>query len=240
MRNPIQLFKGSLGIFAENVWLFVGILAVPAVLAFVAGLFEPPQDTGVINISEWLFFGALTLITAIVNVFMAIALIFAVDNRSLTVVGAYAAAKGFFWRYIGLSLLISAILLLAFILFIIPGIIVSVWFTFATFVLVLERTKIIDALKRSREYVRGKWWGVFGRLIALMLIVWAIMIILFAIVMMIGLVIPGNDFIQVALSTIIGFALGPIVMGYSYLLYQDAKGAPVVASMAATNAAEGY
>ena len=50
-----------------------------------------------------------------------------------------------------------------YLLFIIPGIIISIWFSVATFIFVIEERKGMTALLYSRHLVSGHWWGVFLR-----------------------------------------------------------------------------
>lgn len=222
MRNPIQLLKDSVGILKENPALFFGILLVPALLSVVASIFEPAQNTGV-DASEWIVFAVMTVVTAVANIFMGIALILAFQNRSLTVKSAYSGAKSFFWRYLGLSILTSIVITIGFILLIIPGVIVSVWLAFATFILVLERTEIIEAMKKSKEYVKGKWWEVFGRLIAGSLVALLLLAIVFAVLSPL----PIDVLVENIVMTFIGMLIAPIAVGYMYLMYQDLKGVPM-------------
>lgn len=46
-------------------------------------------------------------------------------------------------------------------IFIIPGIIISIWLLTASYVSVLENKSGIDALAKSREYARGYFWSIF-------------------------------------------------------------------------------
>jgi hypothetical protein len=55
-------------------------------------------------------------------------------------------------------------------LFVIPGICLSVMWSVCVPVIVIERAGPLAALGRSRELIRGYGWGVFGRLVGLTLI----------------------------------------------------------------------
>jgi len=100
------------------------------------------------------------------------------------------------------GLLTGFIITGGFMLFIIPGIIFTVWFFFAQFVLVSEGLSGMGSLLKSREYVRGEWFNVALRL----LLVWAASLLLG----MIPLVGP-----------ILSIAFLPYVMIFHYLLYRD-------------------
>jgi len=69
------------------------------------------------------------------------------------------------------DILTSIIIIIGFILFIIPGILFSIWYAFALMVLILENKKGMQALKQSRELTRGKWQGIFVRIIILYFII---------------------------------------------------------------------
>lgn len=224
MRNPIQLVKDSVSLIKDNPALFLGILLVPAVLSVIAALFEPAQDTGVVDAMEWIMFALVTVVVVIANIFMGIALILALSNRSLTVKEACSASTAFFWRYLGLSILTSLAITIGFVLLIVPGIILSVWLTFAVFILVLERAEIIESMKKSKEYVKGKWWAVFGRLVAGSLLAFFLLAILFAVIRLLALDVSIENMIMSFLSMLIA----PIAFGYMYLMYQDVKGTPTI------------
>lgn len=230
MRNPIDLFKGSLAIMQDNFSLFIGILLLPILVSLIVSLFAPSEATGVIDTTEWVLYTVLMLISGVVNILMSVALILAIDNRSLTVKEAYKGAASFFWRYLGLTIVMMVILFIGFILFIIPGIILSIWFAFSTFILILERSAIKEALSRSREYVRGRWWGVFGRVVVMTLI----LVVLTIVVSGISAFIPSDVVTEVIIA---GFSLflAPLGVGYMYLMYQDISGhaqAPAVSEVA--------
>lgn len=56
-------------------------------------------------------------------------------------------------------------------LLIIPGILCIVWFSMAPYIVMNEDIHGFTALMKSKEYVKGKWLAVFGRLIAVILLV---------------------------------------------------------------------
>jgi MFS family permease len=128
---------------------------------------------------------------------------------------------GFAW----IAIFSGLISLCGFFLFVIPGIIFSIWFSFAAIVFLFENEKGMSALLKSREYVRGKWWGIMFRLWAMaglfVLLSWLFsalgaglkaanapqMIMFFA------------DFIQSAAS----FILAPLQIVFLYYVFKDLK-----------------
>ena len=224
MPGPIKLFKDSLSIVGANFVLFLSILLIPIIVSFFTALFAPIPATGVMVTYESVIYIILMVIYVIISILMSVALILAINDNSLTAKGAYTRAMSYFWKYVGLSLLMTIILMVGFMLLIIPGIILSVWFAFATYILILENSGIVDSLKRSREYVRGKWWGVFGRLIVM-----SILIALLAMaISMITVVMPDGS-IADAIVAALSLLLTPVAVAYMYLLYNEVKTSPTAA-----------
>jgi len=91
-----------------------------------------------------------------------------------------------------------------FMLFIIPGIIFMAWFFFAQFILIKEDVNGMDALLKSREYVRGEWFNVALRL----LLIWAASVLVGAIPLA---------------GPILYLAFFPFVMIFHYLIYRDLR-----------------
>jgi len=83
----------------------------------------------------------------------------------------FGAARTYFWRYVGLCILLAILLVILFILFIIPGIIFFVYWLFAAYVLMNEKLSPWDSMKRSKQIVKGRWWRTFGILLLIGVIV---------------------------------------------------------------------
>lgn len=220
MRKPMQLFKEAFDMMYQNIGLFLGILLVPVALSFVAALMGPTSAEQSVGIGPSPAYLVMSLISGIVNVFMAIAVILAIQNNSISVVEAYKQSTPFFLRYILMSILMFVLLFIGFLLLIVPGIILTVWFSFSTFVLVLERGGVVESLKKSREYVRGRWWAVFGRIIVL-----GIGLILISMVISVVFVALPLGIVSAALVAAFTMLLAPFAVIYMYLVYQDLKGA---------------
>lgn len=90
-----------------------------------------------------------------------------------------------------------------FMVFIIPGIIMSMSLAFVTIVAVLENRKMWDALMRSRDLVRGHWWNVFVQFVGLGLLI------------ALALMVTGGQYSPLSLL------LTPFIYIYSYLMYKQ-------------------
>jgi len=125
-------------------------------------------------------------------------------------------ARPFLINFISVSLLVGLVCFFGLILFIIPGIIWVVWFSFAIYVYIFEGIKGWSALKRSKELVKGHWWPVALR---------SLVIILISLLISLPMTFFSKDSaasnVYSSLSSIIKFLISPIFIIYPYLIYKN-------------------
>ncbi len=92
------------------------------------------------------------------------------------------------------------------IFFIIPGIIIGVWYGFAIYIVVTKDIGIFDAFRESREFARGRFMGILGRFIVIILVTIIISIFL-SIIPFIG--------------TLVATLAQPLFVMFLFLLYKD-------------------
>lgn len=148
---------------------------------------------------------------------------------------ATKGALSYFWKFLGLTLLILILLSLItlipisigililillrsylfiavplFLIFCLLGIVLCIYFSikwsFSVFVLLREKTKIIEALKRSSVIVRGRWWKVLGYLMLFSLIASGISFVVSIIMQMMYLLFLGLMFMSFLFGAA-GFAI---------------------------------
>ncbi len=141
------------------------------------------------------------------------------------------------------SILTAIIVALGMVLFIIPGVIFSVWYIFSTQEVIINEKKVMDALKSSKELVTGRWFAVLWRLFAT--------IIVFSIAMAIvtgttGVILSGlisvigkNSSIYTVAMIIINLVVSfvsllfvPLTTGVIVLLFSELQKTPKVAEVA--------
>ncbi len=129
---------------------------------------------------------------------------FAVAHGSLGIKDAlekgWQRVSAFIWLFTILGFIITG----GFLLFLIPGLIFLVWFTFAQFILAVDDERGMNALLKSKEYVKGYWFDVFLRL----LVIWLVS-------MCIGMV----PFVGCILSLF----FVPFMMIFIYLVYKNLR-----------------
>lgn len=195
-----ELLKNTWHVYKSRFGTFVAIAAVPTLFALVPiafslfGITLFPKDTLEGKVGTFIF----TLAQWFVSIWSTIALIYAVKDRNEPIVlgEAYKRALGNFLSFVWVSGLTSLVMLGGFVLGIIPGIIALIWLSFASFVLIAEDVRGMNALVRSKEYIRGIWWNIFGRTAVIGVVCLGLFLIL-----IVGII---------ALTFGIGFALGGI------------------------------
>lgn len=101
-----------------------------------------------------------------ISIWSAVALLFVAvrQEESGTVLDAYREAGRSILSYLWIAWLVSLISLVGFLLLIVPGVLFTVWFSLAVYVFAAEGIRGVDALRKSREYVRGQWWSIAWRI----------------------------------------------------------------------------
>lgn len=131
----------------------------------------------------------------------------AIDSYKLVV----SDLISFVWVYILLTLIIFGGLIMG----IVPALIFAVWFFASFYIVAAERLKGMDALLKSKEYVRGYWWPVALRLFAITLIY----LLLGLILGMLSWAVSVNKTAEILVRLLINLPLISFYIVYLYLLY---------------------
>jgi hypothetical protein len=215
--SSIDLLKGAKDLVSKRAAFFMAIVGIPGAAMF-AGMLVPVL--GII----------LMPVAVVLYLFASVALIKAFDQESMTDwKAAYASAKGLVLSYLWVGILVGIVVNLATLLLVLPGIYLSIVYTFYGFAVVLEGKKGWDAAKRSGELVKGNWWAVFGRIILTSLIVMIPYVVISALAGMIDerIVLPVVNFVLML------FVI-PLMVGVQYLMYRHLKQMPKVVVTSAT------
>jgi hypothetical protein len=124
-----------------------------------------------------------------------------------------------FWPLVAVSILSAIGVAIGFILLIIPGLILIVFWSVVAPVTVLERPGVFAAFGRSRELVRGNGWNVFWVIVIVFVIVFVVSIV--AGLAASGLGSVGRALIQWAVNS----AVAPVTALSASVLYFALRGA---------------
>jgi len=208
LTDVVDLFKESWEVFQRRFSTLIGLLllcvvasVVPAGAAAALAAFAG-MALGKLAIA---LIGGAGLLASIYLGFRCFAgFLHAVADERLSLRDAMAQGEGIVLPLIWIGFLTGFIIGGGFLLLIVPGIIFTVWFCFTQFILIQEESTGMDALLKSREYVRGEWFNVALRL----LLVWAA-----------SLLIGAIPFVGPILSIV----FFPYVMIFHYLIYRDLR-----------------
>lgn len=234
--SAVDIFIESWKKVWEKPWLYYALSAI--FVFFALAIFwisfvligEPPDAAdiktleGVIatnQISFWIFLASVT-ISFFVNLWVTASLIGAVRDHDREVKAGDALSEGgeLFISYFWVTILFSVITAVGFILLIIPGIVFTVWFFFAPYILVAEKKGGWSALERSKELVSGRWIAVALRLLLPLAFGLLISAFLLTIVFLFkGIADP--DSLNFSLGILASFVLSPFFVMYYYTVYKE-------------------
>jgi len=211
LKSISDLFSNSWELFKIRFWtlnclyllsaffliVFIGIFLG---ISFLLSMFFPEHKNVLIVIG--ILVGT---IPGFIGLFWGLsAFTFAVTNEKLGIRDSlrrgWQRVFSFMWLYNLTGFIITG----GFLLLIVPGVIFLVWFAFAQFILASEDERGMNALLKSKEYVRGKWFDVFLRLF----VIW---------------IMSGCVGMVPVIGPIVSLLFFPFVMIFIYLVYQDLK-----------------
>lgn len=173
IKKSIALYKENKDYFAYYVKLLFLPSAITVLLGTIIDFFAgdlraatPSIVMGIGGIFAFVFFIA----AGLVSLWIGIALLRAVAERydgreARDPKTLLKESTTLIWPVIVASILNGLAVVGGIILFIIPGIIFSIWFAFTMYAVVLDNARGTKALSLSKHLVRGRWWAVFVRLL---------------------------------------------------------------------------
>jgi hypothetical protein len=165
--------------FAKRYVGIAGLLSLPMVVLVALTYFLGGGQQDVITDQTFIFGFSSIVLYIIYLLLVASALRIAVTDDGSRVVSlqeAWSWVKGNVFGLLWVSILGGLVVGGGFMLFLVPGIIVSIYIYFSQYVYALEGMRGMNALLRSRELVRGYWVALAGRLILVGFVFMAILI----------------------------------------------------------------
>jgi len=161
---------------------------------------------------------ALVLVTGIATVAVGRAVL----GKPLTLAEAAREIAPLALPLLGLTVLVSLMVAAGLLAFLVPGVWLAVVFGLAAPALVLERTTIMRALRRSRDLVYGHWWQVFGVLALAFVIILGVNALAATIT---GPLTPADDVFSLPMlgSVVAGALTAPFFAAVTALVYVDRR-----------------
>jgi hypothetical protein len=212
--NPIgSLFSDAWRLYKERWSVLIEIILLPT-LVVILGTVLIVLDLGSLF---RVLGGLIVFIGWITFAYSVLPIIYSVHHAT-GVDASYKATIGWFWPFVWLGILEFLAVIGAYVMLIIPGLWLGLAVSFAVYVFVIEGRRGIDALRQSKDYVKGYWWAVLGRVLLLELVYLAAMLVIRIPVAMVGGQVVG----AVASLVIVPFFV-PFAMIYSYLIFQNLR-----------------
>ena len=234
-----DLIEGSWVVCRKN-WRKLAVISfwmfVPTLLQTIVSL--AMRLLGVQEFAAAVIIIAVSLPSYVAQFIAAIVFVLAIDTilrgEEFDVRKLAEASLKKLWPVLLVVALTGLAIMAGLILFIIPGLIFSVWFAFAYYEAILADVRGTEALKRSRDLSSGRFWGVLWRLVA-STIFWSVVVWLFmsAIFMLFGAITapwkmtvggePGASFAAAFLEIVanaVQAASAPLFTAIGVLLYR--------------------
>ena len=223
--RPGALIKEAFAVYKKNIPLFLGIIVLFVLSLFIVFIPGSILMTLHMPIVLKVLIAIVVFAACMYIVFIGIsALIKSIavtsDGGTISIKQAYKEASKKVFVVGATLLLFYAIVVGGTILLVIPGLIFVVWYGKCVYVALLEDATPFQAVKKSRAYLRGRFWAVVGRAIVIMLVGLAVSIILSVIL---TFILGKGQSLEIAQKTIFDIFWVPFQMIYSYLIYKHLK-----------------
>jgi hypothetical protein len=238
-----DIIKSSWELFAKN-WrkllVYMALLLLPSVVLSILGVISlymsayMPSST----ISTSIVIALVGAASVVFTLWTAIAFAKVLYNclKNLAVgewKSVYSSSSGLIWPVIYTSFLVSLIVMGGTLLFIIPGIIFMIWYSFSFYAVVFEGKTWMQALSASKSLVVGRWWSILWRLFlpgfVFGLLAGIAATLCSYLIELIPLSAMTNAVIERVVNSIINIIITPVTAAASLILYVSAKENPISA-----------
>jgi uncharacterized membrane protein len=156
--------------FKKRPWFFVGTSLVILLLNIAAGAVTSVVDAGLsMDKSTPISSVADLVLGTFINMGVTAFYLNAYDNPDTVSLASLWHPQPF-WKFLAASLLLGLAIVIGFLLLIVPGVIFTLMFMFATFIVVDRELGPIEAMKESKRLAHGHKWALLGFVLVLALI----------------------------------------------------------------------
>ncbi len=227
LQNSWTLFKATFTSYLKLIGVGILFLIVLAIAGVLLGLpliftgstdiFRSPTPVQIISGGVFALYGLAAIVASyIFFLLMPIASIYILDSeKKLDLKTLFDRSVPLLLPYFVASLLVGIIVTGGWVALVLPGILFGLLFSFVSYVIVLEGKKGRSALKRSYALVKGHFWEVILRLLALQITIFFVSYIFDDL--------SEESDIFSLLSFIFSIIAGWFSQAYVYLLYRDLK-----------------
>jgi hypothetical protein len=204
---------------------YFGIMIAPLIIVIIFGLVTgfgnnpSPSVTHSTSTINPILFIILVVAMIIAYLWGGVALLIAIKEDGISIGEAYTKAKASVLPYLWVNILVGLIVMVGFILLIIPGILFAFWYGMAQYIVIDQNIRGMNALRKSKEYVKGNIGAIFWRGIVVAFAVAVPIMIITIILKAVGL----PDQAMNVVSNILSFIITPFATIYGFMLYRAVK-----------------
>jgi hypothetical protein len=206
--EPFQLLGDALSQVGA-VYVPLLIIASPGILVNIAPTVLPTGIASALTIGYSL--GVLPILTGI-SVYFSYRYL---KQGTADLSGAASKALSQSGQLILGNFLYVLAIIVGFICLILPGIYLSVRWVFVMYAIVSQNCSAIEGFKYSSELVKGRWWRVFGSMLAAVLLLLPV----FFVAGIVGAIFAGQPLISAIVSSVVGLLVTPPIVIYYVKLY---------------------
>lgn len=221
-KGVIQLLEESWKIYRSKIKTLLGIMVIPILFSIFIRVLIDFLSHYPIQYSIW--FSIIRVITFLFSLFLGWLVIPSLIYEVKENIGMKESYKkglkifiSFFWVFILLNLIILG----GFLIFIIPGIIFTIWFGLAFYSSIFEEKRGMNALFKSQHLVSGKFWGVLRRLLSFGLIIGVIFVIILIPIFFLKIGRGETEITGEIIGYLLQLFLTPFPLIYGFLIYED-------------------
>jgi hypothetical protein len=211
LRSIGSLFSDSWKLYKERWQVLVEIVLLPTLVVML----------GYVLLSLGLPFsilgGLIVSIGYVIFAFSMLPVIFSLHHTAGTD-ASYKATIGWFWPFVWVTILEALAVMGGFMMLIIPGIWLSIALMLVAYVFVIEHRRGVDALRQSKDYIKGYWWAVMGRVLLLGLI-----FLVATIVIEIPITIIAGNAARVLVTMALTLFFVPFSAIYHYIIFENLR-----------------
>lgn len=240
LKGPEELIREAWDIFRPRILKWVGIELVPIamlllslvvialpVVAFVFKLIGDLQSGNLFRGENYglglLLLLVFVLIGSVIQVWGRVAIVKAAMEKEAGIIEIYKKSWNKILRFWWVAVLSGLVMAGGLVLLIVPGIILAGWFSIVPYIVVAENVGGLEALVKAREYVRGLWWPVVGRLV----VAWGALIVVTVVLERIFGILAGDNstlqLIAALAQMVVSLLVGPLAVIYGYVVYRNVR-----------------
>lgn len=222
MKTFTELFKETWEIVKSRYQILLSLSLISIVVTFVPAYYlNYYQNESVTSFLEffWPVLIFLFIAILIVGMIIQVASYIAVFNMDFSLLEILSNSIKVLGSCIWIGFLTVVSILFGFFLFIIPGVIFSLWFMFSFIVLLVEDTRGVAALKRSKSLVSGYLGQIFTRFFMMFLVFFAISFFSGFMFDMSG----GPQILGMIVNNILSNLFAPIFAIFTVMVYKNIK-----------------